>query len=119
MTPKQWEDLLNHLREGESVVSWCKSNGVGRWAIYEGLEKNPELADRYARAKQIGVEARLDAARELAKSEPDVNRARLIVDLDKWEASKLLPKKYGDRQTIALEDVSAETLLDALRKESK
>jgi hypothetical protein len=87
--------------------------------VYEGKNTDPELAEKYARAKADGIEARLDAARELAKSEPDVNRARLIVDLDKWEASKLLPKKYGDRQTIALEDVSAETLLDALRKESK
>jgi hypothetical protein len=30
----------------------------------------------------------------------DVQRARLMVDTRKWVLSKLIPKKYGDRQQI-------------------
>ena len=33
----------------------------------------------------------------VARTEEDVQRARLIVDTMKWTASKLKPVKYGDR----------------------
>ena len=50
--------------------------------------------------------------------EPDVQRARLITDLDKWEASKLLPRKYGERNTteIDLSTATTDALLGALKK---
>lgn len=32
-----------------------------------------------------------------AREEQDVNRAKLLIDTDKWLASKLIPKVYGDR----------------------
>ena len=34
---------------------------------------------------------------EIADNEPDPVKARVRVDARKWIASKLLPKKYGDR----------------------
>lgn len=102
MTEEQWEGLLSHLSGGLSVMSFCRAEmpeapETIRSQIYERLRVDSGLANRYARAKELGIEARLDQARETAKSEPDVQRARLMIDLDKWEASKLLPKKYGDK----------------------
>jgi hypothetical protein len=37
---------------------------------------------------------------EVARTEPDVNRARLIIDTQRWMASKLIPKVYGDKLDI-------------------
>ena len=130
MTEAQFEELFEWMAAGNSCLSWCRKESENKeepnkyqvalnQQIYVALRKDPQLAQNYAHAKAHGIEARLDRAREVACSEPDVQRARLITDLDKWEASKLLPKKYGDRQTIALEEVTAETLLEALKKESK
>jgi hypothetical protein len=101
------DELLDWLVSGESVVRFCREKEEDladserlRKAIYAELAKNEKLADNYARAKAAGIEARIDAARETARTEPDVARARLITDIDKWEASKLLPKKYGEKQQI-------------------
>jgi len=60
-----------------------------------------EVAVRRARA--ILLEARVDRMADVARTEPDVNRARLIIDTDKWLAAKLIPKVYGDKLDLTIE----------------
>jgi hypothetical protein len=36
----------------------------------------------------------------VAREEPDPNRARIIIDADKWLASKLIAKVYGDKLDV-------------------
>lgn len=100
MTEEQWEGLLNHLSEGGSVRGYVRETGIDRSGIFWTLARDPEKSDQYARAKSNGIEARLDAARETALTMEDVQRAKLVIDLDKWEASKLLPRKYGDKLDV-------------------
>ena len=102
---------------------WCKAeeNRPAPSTIVKWSELGDSQREQYVRAQQHRAEKWAEEIVEIADDAPkdDVNKARLQVDARKWVASKLLPKKYGDRQTIALEEVTAETLLEALKKESK
>lgn len=75
-------------------------------SVYEYLESNSFAAQQYARAKEacsdVLADEILDVADEVAgcKDAAQVNAARLRVDARKWIASKLKPKKYGDRVDV-------------------
>ena len=77
------------------------------------------LAERYARARDIGVDAMADDMLEIAddgtndwmdRNDPDnpgyvvngehVQRSRLRVESRKWYLAKLAPKKYGDKLEV-------------------
>lgn len=68
-------------------------------AVLGWLADHPGFAAQYAHARDMQadhyVEETLEIA-DLATSE-DYQVARLRVDARKWFASKLAPKKYGDR----------------------
>jgi hypothetical protein len=51
----------------------------------------------YARARQIQADYFADQTVEIADSETDNNRARNRMDARRWHASKIAPRKYGDR----------------------
>ena len=67
--------------------------------VFKWLRDVEGFSEQYARAKEEQAETYEDMMLETAKTEPDVARARLIVDTMKWTASKLKPKKYGDKVT--------------------
>lgn len=86
--------------------------------FYRTIEANPELAERYARAKERHTELLeseliqiADGAECAVDDAIKVARDRLSVDTRKWLMSKLLPKKYGDRLSV---DVSKESDADLL-----
>ena len=86
--------------------------------FYRTIEINPELAERYARAKERHTELLeseliqiADGAECAVDDAIKVARDRLSVDTRKWLMSKLLPKKYGDRLNV---DVSRESDADLL-----
>ena len=49
---------------------------------------SPAAARRWSRHKKPAY---------IADNEEDINRAKVMIDARKWTASKLKPKKYGDR----------------------
>ena len=84
--------------------------------VYKWLSQFPDFAEKYARARELQAEhyaaeiiALADTPMEARKVviRPDgseevtigdaVERTRLQIDARKWYASKLAPKKYGDR----------------------
>lgn len=67
----------------------------GRATVHRWLRENPEFRDQYAQAQERRADAYFDMALEVACYEPDVQRARLIVDTLKWSAGRLSPKRYG------------------------
>lgn len=126
MNPKIEEEILNRLTLGESARSICRDEHMPGWTtMCKHLLENPDFANQYARAKQYGIEHRLDEGYERAldesrdviedvvhkenedgtvtefvKKKSDntaVQRDKLIIDLIKWEASRLHSKKYGDK----------------------
>lgn len=88
-------------------------------AIKEWLAEDAELAAQYARAKEAQAEFLGEELLEIAddgandwmlSNAPNnpgwvangehLQRSRLRVDTRKWLMSKLLPKKYGERQEV-------------------
>lgn len=119
------EKICERLSDGESLRTICKSDGmpskttVMRWLADEELSA---FRDQYARAREAQADRyaeevieiadedcafvkrgsisgdESDAAEvEVAFDSAAVARNRLRVDARKWYASKLAPKKYGDK----------------------
>lgn len=68
--------------------------------IYRWTEDNEAFRLEYTRARQYQAHVYADQIIELADTAEDANLARIQVDTRKWYASKVLPKLYGDKQTI-------------------
>lgn len=78
--------------------------------FFELVETDVDLLRRYTHAQQARAEILADEIVDIADSEPDPNRARVMVDARKWYASKMQPSKYGDRidlNVTAAIDISA------------
>ena len=91
------------------------------------LTAHPEFQDQYARAKEVGAEALVDDMLALADQQIEasadgkvdyakVQQLRLQVDTRKWIASKLKPKKYGDR---IQQDLQGTVTLEGLLSRSR
>jgi hypothetical protein len=88
-------------------------------SVYLWLLKNKVFSDLYARAREDQSDTLADQIMEIGDEVPmmvitdedgkvtkrmdpaGINRNRLRVDARKWIASKLKPRKYGDRQILA------------------
>ena len=93
-------ELCERISLGESVRSIVKDEHMPAMStVFKWLRDVEGFSEQYARAKEEQAETYEDMMLETAKTEPDVARARLIVDTMKWTASKLKPKKYGDKVT--------------------
>jgi hypothetical protein len=101
---------------GESLRHICLDDGMPALsAIFRWLNEHQSFQDQYARAREEQAEALADEIVSIADEESystkfggdestvvvfdstAVARNRLRVDARKWVASKLKPKKYGDR----------------------
>ncbi|HDS1237610.1 TPA: hypothetical protein QEG37_002025 [Pluralibacter gergoviae] len=82
------------------------------------LTKHEEFSAQYARAREVQAEVLAEDILMLADSAIEdgaaVAKARLQVDARKWYASKVAPKRYGDRvqhdQKITITDLTDEEL---------
>lgn len=113
--------ICTRLAQGESLRQICMDENmpdkstVLRWLFDEDKK---EFCDQYARAREIQAENWADEILEIADDSTNdwvdreskdggtyqavdqevIGRSRLRVDSRKWLMSKLLPKKYGDKQ---------------------
>lgn len=101
-TPKLADEICGRLVNGESLRAICRDEGfpaVG--TVLRWVGENADFREQYARARELQAETLADEIVSIAddaeKDQPSVAKARLQVDSRKWVASKLLPKKYGDK----------------------
>jgi hypothetical protein len=98
--------------EGLSCFKSCEAVGVPIGTFIGWTVENEKLAESYARARETLIERM--AAETLAIADAPVGstehgttdsgavqKQRLQVDTRKWMLSKLAPKKYGDKVTLA------------------
>lgn len=101
------------LAEGRSARSVCAADDMpSMQTFWRWLRENPSFRERYAHAKSESADAMVEDMLDIADdgtndfTEDDegkvrfnaehVQRSRLRVDVRKWVASKLKPKRYGD-----------------------
>lgn len=100
-TPELAAKICLHISEGKSLRSFCRADDApDASTIFDWIHRHSEFAKQYARAREAQAEHWADELVELADDATDAQKARLQIDTRKWVASKLLPKKYGERQQI-------------------
>lgn len=109
--------ICEQLAEGKSLRSICRADDMPEArTVFRWLRIHEEFCQQYTRAKEESADAHsedmLDIADDasndwMAANDPDnpgyrvngehIQRSRLRIETRKWLASKLKPKKYGDR----------------------
>lgn len=114
--------ICERLSLGESVRSICRDEAMpDKATVFRWLAKHESFRDHYADARGVQADALFDEILDIAddgsndwmerKNADGANigwtengealrRSALRVDARKWIVSKLLPKKYGDKQQI-------------------
>ena len=111
------DEICEQLAEGKSMRTVCRAENMPAMrTIFYWLRTNEDFLQQYARAKEEAADALVDEMIEIAddgsndlmtlekgnysyevENKEVTNRSRLRVDTRKWIASKLKPKKYGDK----------------------
>ena len=113
-TQKLADEICERLIEGESLRKICldkkmpSASAVCRW-----LGQNEMFREQYAQARDAQADTLEDEILDIADDGTNdymgedeeydgdaVQRSKLRVDARKWIASKLKPKKYGDRVDV-------------------
>jgi hypothetical protein len=90
--------ICDRLADGESLRIICSDPAMpGRRTVYQWLTAQPEFAHHYAIARDEQADTYADEIIAIADTAEDPAVARLQIDARKWVASKLKPKRYGDR----------------------
>lgn len=118
------------IAEGETLRSIAADIGVGLGTLSEWLAL-PENSEQYARAMDLRADRLAEDILSIAddgsndtymtENGPAVNhdviaRSRLRVDARKWLASKMAPKKYGEKLAVGgAEDLPPVAVIDPSR----
>jgi hypothetical protein len=117
-TDEVGRQICELIAQGKASREICTLVGIANSTLFKWLADNPSFSEQYARAREaqadLYFEEIIDIADELeidAKykgeevtldvSSSAVARNRLRVDARKWIASKLAPKKYGDKLELS------------------
>ena len=91
--------ILERMVEGVTLKKSCEIEGVSYSTVRDRIRAVPQLSTLHAHVRIEYQEYMVARMAEIAKHEPDVQRARLMCDNIKWEACKVAPKIYGDKVT--------------------
>jgi hypothetical protein len=93
-----FDAILTDIASGQAAYKAMAERKVPRKAFYALIAVDDNAGNKYARAKQAGLEAMADDTLEIADDRDiESDHKRVMVDTRKWLLSKLAPKKYGDK----------------------
>lgn len=92
-------EICRRIADGESLKKITDEQGMpSRTSVHAWLIARPDFLDKYEASREMQADVYADEMDEIAHdTKLDVQRARLIIDTRKWTASKLKPKKYGEK----------------------
>jgi transposase-like protein len=139
---KYSEELADRICEAiansnRGLVTICKQEGMPtRSTVHKWISENKQFSDKYAKAREDQADYLAEEMLEIADNSTNdttlnrmgeeienrewVNRSRLRVDTRKFIASKLKPKKYGDKLDLTTDGEKIQTpiLIDWTTKDS-
>lgn len=120
-TPELFAKICDEIAySNKGLVTICKKNNINASSFYDWVAADPELANKYARAREMQADFLADEIISISddgskdtleiegkkgemmevENKEWTNRSKLRVDARKWVASKLKPKKYGDKLDV-------------------
>lgn len=121
-TPEVASDICGRITEGESLRSICRDESMpGIRTVFDWLEVHEEFRTKYARARELQAELQVDEMTEIADDGTNdwmerknaegenigwrengeaLTRSKIRLEQRRWNAEKLLPKKYGAKLAI-------------------
>lgn len=122
-TDQKIAEYCGLIASGLSVISIGKEQGFPHSStVYRKMGEDPQFATSIARARECQQEREMDHCIELADiaTPEDYNVRKLQIWARQWRASKLAPKKYGDKLDITTRDetppVTREMMIANMRK---
>jgi hypothetical protein len=130
-TPETATEICAQIAEGKSLRTICAAGGMpGLRTIMQWLADREGFQQQYARAREAQADALAEEILDIADdgkndtyvtadgtelvNHDHIARSRLRVDSRKWLASKLKPKKYGDKVHQELSGVDGAPLVPVL-----
>ena len=130
------DEICARLCEGESLLKICRDPKmpnrvtIHRWLLAthtneagETVKTFENFCNKYDIAIAVRTDLMFDEIEAIADETNDVikkgaekkssayaSAQRLRVDTRKWYLSKVMPKKYGERQTVTTEDKDGNTM---------
>jgi hypothetical protein len=102
-TAEMADEILARLANGEPLKTICRDDHLPSASTVRGwvMDDREGFSGRYARAKDLGLEANADEIMELpddftGETPGDIAKLRAQLDSRKWLLSKLKPERYGD-----------------------
>lgn len=125
-----FDAICERIAQGESLREICAAEDMPhRRTVLRWMRNDPSLSHQYAHAREEQADLIVDEILAIADdargdwsdgengprfNAENVQRSRLRIEARKWQASKLAPKVYGDRQfldmSVKVEDLSDEEL---------
>ena len=114
-TPEMLKIICEGIATGKSSRAMCIEVGISQPTLWKWISEDAEFSKQYTRAKELCADFHAEGLIELSDEKPEVKiqdgkifidpqfsqTQRLRFDARKWYASKLAPKKYGDRTLLS------------------
>ncbi|HNA61474.1 MAG TPA: hypothetical protein PKW79_00150 [Rhabdochlamydiaceae bacterium] len=107
-------EILELMEDNRSISNALKLAKVKASAFFKALREYPDLQLQFDDVQSALSEQLVDEMLQIADSEPDPNRARNRIHVRQWYASKMKPRKFGEKldinmnQTVDLKGALAE-----------
>ena len=97
-SPTLAQKICEAVADGEALQDVCNQPGMpARRTVYYWLRTNEEFATAYELAREMRADLLADEVVKISDTE-DPAKARVQIDARRWAASKLNPRRYGERQ---------------------
>lgn len=92
--------ICERMANGETLRSICRDIGFLPSTVIMWTNSNKAFFEQYTQARQKQADSYADMILDEAFNSHDAQIGRLRVDALKWVASKLAPKRYGDKVEV-------------------
>lgn len=107
LTDEEVIAIIERIADGVTLKQSCQKSKRAYAAVKKYIDASKELKALYAQAREEYVRSRVQEMHDIAKDKSiDPARARIMIDVIKWEAARVIPKEFGDRvqQEVIIND---------------
>lgn len=126
ITPELVADIIESLKNGETVEQTCKNVGISKFTFYSWCKVNSAFSDAIASAREFwthsivdkGLHGLVNADAATREDMVKVKKAEAVAKFSMEIASRLNPKDYAAKQHVQMDvrSVSITTKSDRLRE---